>query len=141
MTRIRGFKPFAGHHCETTTTGNLMRHAGLELSEPMLVGVGESLAFGVLVFKGAPCIGGRPKPEEITQNLAKHLGFEGRIPHDPFEEQVSSFSVPCLISGHWASRFGAGTENQSASCLTMSGSRRSRSFNSEGRILRSQLLV
>lgn len=71
MSAIRGFEPFAGQHCETNTTGNLLKAAGLELSEPMLYGVGEGLAFGVFAFKGmaAPFLGGRPRPEEITQAL------------------------------------------------------------------------
>ena len=77
MSAIRGFEPFAGQHCETNTTGNLLKAAGLELSEPMLYGVGEGLAFGVFAFKGmaAPFLGGRPRPEEITQALARNLGF------------------------------------------------------------------
>ena len=78
MTVIDGYEPFVGQHCETSTTGNLLRAAGLELSEPMLYGIGEGLSYGVLVFKsmGAPFVGGRPRPEAITKNLAKHLGFE-----------------------------------------------------------------
>ena len=44
----------------------------------MLFGLGEGLAFGVLAFKNmpAPFIGGRPRGEEITQTLARHLGLE-----------------------------------------------------------------
>jgi hypothetical protein len=34
-----------GQHCETTTLGALLRHEGLELSEPMLFGLGEGLGF------------------------------------------------------------------------------------------------
>ena len=77
MTTIEGYAPFVGEHCETSTTGNLLRHAGLELSEPMLYGLGEGLAFGVMALKGmpAPFIGGRSRPEEITQTLARNLGF------------------------------------------------------------------
>ena len=78
MGIIRNYEPFIGEHCETNTTGNLLKHAGLELSEPMLYGLGEGLAFGVLVFKNmpAPFIGGRPRLEEITQTLAGNLGFD-----------------------------------------------------------------
>ena len=78
MTGIEGFAPFVGEHCETNTSGNLLKHAGLELSEPMLYGLGEGLAFGVFAFRNmpAPFIGGRRRGEEITQNLARHLGLE-----------------------------------------------------------------
>jgi len=75
---IDGYEPFVGQHCETSTTGNLLGAAGLELSEPMLYGMGEGLSYGVMVFKsmGAPFIGGRPRPEVLTRTLAKHLGLE-----------------------------------------------------------------
>ena len=77
MGMIEGFVPFTGAHCETTTTGNLLRHSGLPLSEPMLYGLGQGLAFGVFTFKAmpAPFIGGRPRPEMLTQTLASHLGL------------------------------------------------------------------
>ena len=77
MAVIVDYRAFSGEHCETSTTGNLLKHAGLPLSEPMLYGLGEGLAFGVFDFKGMPVpfIGGRPKGEEITRNLARHLGF------------------------------------------------------------------
>jgi hypothetical protein len=38
---IKDFKPFKGQHCETTATGSLLNQIGLELSEPMLFGIGE----------------------------------------------------------------------------------------------------
>jgi hypothetical protein len=39
--KIDNFKPFKGQHCETTATGSLLNQIGLELSEPMLFGIGE----------------------------------------------------------------------------------------------------
>ncbi len=76
MTMITGYRPFVGQHCETTATGNLLRAAGLELSEPMLFGLGEGLSYGVFEFKGmdAPFIGGRSRPDELTRTLASNLG-------------------------------------------------------------------
>lgn len=78
MKTIENFIPFKGEHCETNATGNLLKYAGLDLSEPMLFGLGEGLAYGVFNFKNmpAPFIGGRPRPDEITQNLSKNLGFQ-----------------------------------------------------------------
>jgi len=38
-------KPFVGQHCETTATGTLLKQLGIELSEPMLFGLGEGLGF------------------------------------------------------------------------------------------------
>lgn len=34
------FPLFQGQHCETTATGNLLYHQGLQLSEPMMFGLG-----------------------------------------------------------------------------------------------------
>ncbi len=78
MAVIAPFTPFVGQHCETTTTGTLLAHAGLRLSEPMLYGLGQGLAFGVFTFASmpAPFIGGRPKGEELTRTLAAHLGLD-----------------------------------------------------------------
>lgn len=75
MGTIAGFSPFFGEHCETTATGNLLAAAGLRLSEPMLYGLGQGLAFGVFTFASmpAPFIGGRPKPEMLTSTLAARL--------------------------------------------------------------------
>lgn len=43
--KIDHFKPFDGQHCETTATGTLLQQIGIELSEPMLFGLGEGLGF------------------------------------------------------------------------------------------------
>ncbi|MDG4826865.1 BtrH N-terminal domain-containing protein [Asanoa sp. WMMD1127] len=66
-----------GQHCETTTVGVLLRHAGLELSEPMLFGLGEGLGFVYWDAKGmaVPFLGGRSKPFEITRTVADRLGL------------------------------------------------------------------
>ena len=75
---IQPFDIFNGVHCETNTTGCLLKQAGIELSEPMLFGLGEGLGFVYWNMKGMgfPFIGGRLKPGEITRNLAKNLPLE-----------------------------------------------------------------
>ena len=42
---LENFKPFIGQHCETTTTGCLLKRLDIRLSEPMLFGLGEGLGF------------------------------------------------------------------------------------------------
>ena len=39
MITIANYSPFDGEQCETNRSGNLLIHAGLELSEPMLYGI------------------------------------------------------------------------------------------------------
>ncbi|MFB8773935.1 BtrH N-terminal domain-containing protein [Streptomyces broussonetiae] len=65
-------------HCETTALGVLLRHQGVELSEPMLFGLGSGLSFIYWDSKnmGFPFLGGRVKPFQLTMNLADRLGAE-----------------------------------------------------------------
>lgn len=67
----------AGQHCETTTLGALLRHESLDLSEPMLFGLGEGLGFVYWDAKAMdfPFLGGRTKPTAITRTLADRLGL------------------------------------------------------------------
>ena len=78
MNLIKNFKPFIGQHCETTATGSLLNHIGINLSEPMLFGLGEGLGFIFWNMKimDFPFIGGRIKPDELTQNIVKNLNLE-----------------------------------------------------------------
>ncbi|MER7703862.1 BtrH N-terminal domain-containing protein [Kitasatospora sp. NPDC097605] len=73
MTQPRG-----GKHCETTALGVLLRHEGVELSEPMLFGLGAGLSFIYWDAKGMdfPFLGGRVKPFELTRALAARLGLD-----------------------------------------------------------------
>jgi hypothetical protein len=72
---IKNVNPFIGKHCETTATGTILKHIGIELSEPMLFGIGEGLSFIFWNSKSMdyPFIGGRIKPDALTQNIAKSL--------------------------------------------------------------------
>lgn len=45
MTVVEGIEPRGMRHCETTTLGVLLRHEGIDLSEPMLFGLGAGLSF------------------------------------------------------------------------------------------------
>ncbi|GAA4608487.1 hypothetical protein BJY16_006865 [Actinoplanes octamycinicus] len=70
-----------GLHCETTALGALLGHAGLELSEPMMFGLGEGLGFVYWDAKTMdfPFLGGRSKPMMVTRTLAGHLGLDLRV--------------------------------------------------------------
>lgn len=66
-----------GQHCETTTLGALLRHEGLDLSEPMLFGLGEGLSFVYWDARSMdfPFLGGRTRPTTITRTVADRLGL------------------------------------------------------------------
>ncbi len=75
---VERFEPFVGQHCETTATGCLLEHAGLDLSEPMLFGLGQGLGFIYWDTKsaGLPFLGGRIRQNLITDNLVANLGLQ-----------------------------------------------------------------
>ena len=75
--KIENFKPFSGQHCETTATGSLLLQLGIDLSEPMLFGLGEGLGFIFWNMKmmDFPFIGGRVKPDVLTENLCRNLNL------------------------------------------------------------------
>jgi Butirosin biosynthesis protein H, N-terminal/Domain of unknown function (DUF4872) len=70
-------KPYIGQHCESTATGTLLNQIGIELSEPMLFGLGEGLSFIFWNMKSMnfPFIGGRVKPDLLTANIVTNLGL------------------------------------------------------------------
>ena len=70
-------KTFKGMHCETTATGVLLNQIGIELTEPMLFGLGEGLDFIIWKMKTMdfPFMGGRIKPDLLTANIARNLGL------------------------------------------------------------------
>lgn len=72
---LEPFEAFIGQHCETTTTGSLLKQLGFSFSEPMLFGLGEGLGFLYWDMKlmDFPFIGGRVKPDALTQNLINKL--------------------------------------------------------------------
>ena len=73
--KIENFKYFKGQHCETTALGNLLNSIGIHLSEPMLFGLGSGLGyiFWNMKIMDFPFIGGRIKPDQITENLCALL--------------------------------------------------------------------
>ena len=54
-----------------------MNQLGIELSEPMLFGLGEGLGFVLWNMKSmnTPFIGGRIKSDLLTRNIVKNLGL------------------------------------------------------------------
>lgn len=134
--KIENLKPFDGQHCETTATGTLLRQLDIELSEPMLFGLGEGLGFIFWNMKSMnfPFIGGRVKPDVLTQNIAKNLNLELTVKEtastqkawDNVKELIDSgkavgikldcfhlqyFSKPFHFAGHYTALYGYDNEN------------------------------
>jgi len=75
-TKIPGFEPYVGQHCETVATGSLLQAAGIRLSEPMMFGLGEGLGFIFINLASLPLpfVGGRSRPFALTTALCANLG-------------------------------------------------------------------
>jgi len=75
-----GGKPFIHHHsahCESGVTSALFRDKGLEISEPMIFGIGSGIFFGHLPFikwVGLPISTFRSQPGSVFRKAAKRLG-------------------------------------------------------------------
>lgn len=134
--KIEHLKPFDGQHCETTATGTLLLQLGIELSEPMLFGLGEGLGFIFWNMKSMnfPFIGGRVKPDVLTQNIAKNLNLELTVKETSSTQkawenvkelidngQVVGLKLDCYhleyfsrafhFAGHYAALYGYDCEN------------------------------
>lgn len=134
--KIENFKPFDGQHCETTATGTLLRQIGIELSEPMLFGIGQGLGFIYWNMKTMdfPFIGGRIKTDLLTQNIAKNLNLELAVKETSSKQKawdnvkqfldegqavglkldcyhLEYFSNPFHFAGHYAAIYGYDNEN------------------------------
>ena len=73
------FRHFHAAHCESGVTAALLRHQGLELSEPMVFGLGSGLFFCFPPFvkvMGMPLISFRSYPGNIFKLVCKRLGIE-----------------------------------------------------------------
>lgn len=64
-------------HCENGVASNLLKHHGINISEPMVFGIGSGLFyfyFPLLKVNHAPAISYRPMPGYIFNKAAKRLG-------------------------------------------------------------------
>lgn len=77
-------------HCESGVMASLLSHAGLEVSEPMVLGLSAGLTFAHFPFikiGGLPLTSYRMPPGAIARGLARRVGFKlrrrrFRSPHD-----------------------------------------------------------
>jgi hypothetical protein len=78
-------------HCENGVASNLLKHNGLNISEPMVFGIGSGLFFVYLPFlkvNYAPAISYRPLPGQIFNKAAKRLGL--KIKRQKFSSEVNA---------------------------------------------------
>jgi len=98
---LQNIQPFSGQHCETTATGTLLNHLSVNLSEPMLFGLGQGLGFIFWNMKTMdfPFLGGRIKPDALTLNLANHLNLELTVKETSSSEKAWKMVKEIIDSG------------------------------------------
>jgi hypothetical protein len=72
------FRHLHAAHCESGVTAALLRHQGLELSEPLVFGLGSGLFFfypPVLKVMGMPLVSFRSYPGSVFRLVCKRLGI------------------------------------------------------------------
>jgi len=88
------FKHHQSAHCENGVASNLLKHNGLNISEPMVFGIGSGLFFVYLPFlkvNYAPAISYRPMPGSIFNKLAKRLGL--KIKRQKFSSEANAIKA------------------------------------------------
>lgn len=95
---LSNFTAYKGQHCETTATGTLLMQLGIDFSEPMLFGLGEGLGFIFWNMKSMdfPFIGGRVKPDLLTENLCRNLGLELEVIETSSKKKAWNYVVDKL---------------------------------------------
>jgi hypothetical protein len=73
------FQHHQAAHCENGVASNILKHRGLNLSEPMVFGLGSGIFYvyiPFLIVNQAPAISYRPMPGSIFAKAAKRLGIK-----------------------------------------------------------------
>ena len=68
-------------HCESGVVSSLLRHHGLDISEPMALGLSSAITFAyipVVKLNGLPLIAYRMPPKYILRGIQKRLGIKFR---------------------------------------------------------------
>jgi hypothetical protein len=85
------FKHHQSAHCENGVASNLLKDKGINISEPMVFGIGSGLFFVYLPFikvNHAPVVSYRPLPGMIFNKFAKRLGI--KIKRTKFSSEASA---------------------------------------------------
>lgn len=89
-------------HCETGVISNLMRHHGLDISEPMALGIGSGLFFSHMPFikvNGLPVTTYRIMPGDIFKKFSKRTGVEMKRQKFSSPEKAMDELDACLERG------------------------------------------
>jgi hypothetical protein len=94
-------QPYVGHHCESTSLVNLLRQREIDLSEPLVFGLGSGLSFTYWRTQQmpAPFLGGRIKPDRLTANITASLGLRLTVRETSSDKRAREQLLQELDSG------------------------------------------
>ncbi|MFF7730802.1 BtrH N-terminal domain-containing protein [Streptomyces sp. NPDC008001] len=94
--------PYSGEHCESTALLNMLRNHDIELSEPLIFGLGQGLSFLYWHSKQmpSPFLAGRVKPDHLMRNVAGALSLELRTQETTSPAKAEATLVQALDEGH-----------------------------------------
>jgi hypothetical protein len=80
---IIDFRHEMAAHCESGALAAILKHAGLEISEPMTFGIGSGIFFAYMKIPSMhfPVIAVRSRPGDIRKNLIRNLGISFGVKH------------------------------------------------------------
>lgn len=96
------YKHYQHAHCESGVTANLLRHAGINISEPMAFGIGAGLFFAHLPFvkvSGTPGTTFRTWPGAIFKRTTQRLGIDMHTQRFRTPERANQALDEVLASG------------------------------------------
>ena len=100
---LRSFQAQPGVHCESTMLRNMLHHAGVPVSEPMIFGLGEGIDFQYWQSPGpepTPMLTGRNGAGELARNACAALGIELDTSQPSDEAAAHQLALATLDAGH-----------------------------------------
>ena len=79
---VNSFEHRHSAHCESGVMSSMLRHYGLDISEPMVFGLSSALTFAYLPFikmGGMPLVAYRSMPKSIIKNIQKNLNVKMKL--------------------------------------------------------------
>ncbi|MFD4633973.1 BtrH N-terminal domain-containing protein [Streptomyces sp. NPDC058284] len=103
-TMLEGFSPVPGVHCETTMLNNMLRYAGIDVSEALVFGLGrgiDSQFFPPPPHAGVPpMLTGRVEPGRIAADACAAMGLDLVVAQDADDAAAHARAVAALSAGN-----------------------------------------
>lgn len=101
---LDGFRPVPGVHCETTMLNNMLRYAGIDVSEALIFGLGRGIDSQFFPpppdARVPPMLTGRTEPGRIAADACAAMGLTLSIMQDADDADAHAQAVAALSAGN-----------------------------------------